>query len=245
LLALGEVRGQSYGHHSEIGPARHFVRIGITTSAAVHAIIIVWALVHWDLSHPFKFVPAPAVEVDLVSSKDLPKLPPDDPQKPAEETKERQDPKPDSGATAQKPAATASDTELAETAARLAELAQLPMALSQKEGGPPASQDAAKLGGDTIAAFKAHFSKCWASTPGRVDAQNLNVTIRIGLKQNGELAGEPTLLEATLSPAGPVLVKKAMQALRKCQPYAFLPADRYKEWKVLDLRFSPQGLSGV
>jgi len=33
------------------------------------------------------------------------------------------------------------------------------------------------------------------------------------------------------------------RALRQCQPYGFLPAAKYKEWKVLDLSFSPTGLS--
>jgi hypothetical protein len=31
-----------------------------------------------------------------------------------------------------------------------------------------------------------------------------------------------------------------MKALQACQPYAMLPADRYREWKVLDLNFTPQ-----
>jgi hypothetical protein len=32
-----------------------------------------------------------------------------------------------------------------------------------------------------------------------------------------------------------------MRALRQCQPYGFLPAAKYDEWKVLDLAFSPSG----
>jgi hypothetical protein len=35
-----------------------------------------------------------------------------------------------------------------------------------------------------------------------------------------------------------------MKALRECQPYAFLPAAKYQEWKLLDLSFSPLGLAG-
>jgi hypothetical protein len=40
-------------------------------------------------------------------------------------------------------------------------------------------------------------------------------------------------------------MKSAVQAVRQCQPYAFLPAADYKEWKVLDLAFSPAGLTGL
>jgi hypothetical protein len=39
---------------------------------------------------------------------------------------------------------------------------------------------------------------------------------------------------------GPLLMKGAISALEACQPYAMLPPDRYGEWKVLDLSFTPQ-----
>jgi hypothetical protein len=29
-----------------------------------------------------------------------------------------------------------------------------------------------------------------------------------------------------------------------CQPYAMLPKDRYGEWKVIDLTFTPQQFNG-
>jgi hypothetical protein len=32
--------------------------------------------------------------------------------------------------------------------------------------------------------------------------------------------------------------------LQACQPYTMLPADRYGEWNVLDLTFTPQDFSG-
>jgi hypothetical protein len=41
------------------------------------------------------------------------------------------------------------------------------------------------------------------------------------------------------------LLESAMQALQRCQPYDYLPAAKYEKWKVLDLIFSPQGLSEV
>jgi hypothetical protein len=48
------------------------------------------------------------------------------------------------------------------------------------------------------------------------------------------------LLEASASAKGPLLMQRAMDALQACQPYTMLPADKYKEWKVLDLSFTPQ-----
>jgi len=49
----------------------------------------------------------------------------------------------------------------------------------------------------------------------------------------------PVLLEASASAKGPLLMQSAIEALQACQPYAMLPADRYREWKVLDLGFTP------
>ena len=40
-------------------------------------------------------------------------------------------------------------------------------------------------------------------------------------------------------------MQSAIERLQACQPYAMLPADRYGEWKVLDLSFTPQDFAGV
>ena len=57
---------------------------------------------------------------------------------------------------------------------------------------------------------------------------------------DGRLAAEPVLIEASASMKGPLLMQSAISALQACQPYAMLPPDRYGEWKVLDLSFTPQ-----
>ena len=56
----------------------------------------------------------------------------------------------------------------------------------------------------------------------------------------GRLAAEPMLIEAKASMKGLLLKQGAIEALQACQPYAMLPADRYGEWKVFDLSFTPQ-----
>ena len=102
-----------------------------------------------------------------------------------------------------------------------------------------------KLADQVIATFKAHMKEGWAPpfSLATADAQKLVVVLRVSLQQDGALAGEPTLLAASASPKGAALLQTAMQALQKCQPYSFLPAAKYKEWKKLDLSFSPAGLS--
>jgi hypothetical protein len=49
-----------------------------------------------------------------------------------------------------------------------------------------------------------------------------------------------------VSPAklGFPLFQNAKAALKQCQPYTMLPADKFKEWRVLDLNFSPDQMAG-
>jgi hypothetical protein len=61
---------------------------------------------------------------------------------------------------------------------------------------------------------------------------------------DGTLAAEPILIEASASAKGPLLMQSAISALQACQPYTMLPKDRYGEWKVIDLSFTPQDFAG-
>jgi hypothetical protein len=48
-------------------------------------------------------------------------------------------------------------------------------------------------------------------------------------------------MAAKATPKGPLIMKAAIHALEACQPYSMLPADKYKEWRELDLEFTPAG----
>jgi hypothetical protein len=41
-----------------------------------------------------------------------------------------------------------------------------------------------------------------------------------------------------------LLLQTATRALKECQPYGFLPADKYREWRLLDLSFSARDMAG-
>ena len=112
------------------------------------------------------------------------------------------------------------------------------------EGFDAPAQGTAKLSREEVAAFRAHLQKCWNPPATIADAQKLKVVLRVALGPNGALTGSPTLIEASASAHGPALVATAISALRQCQPYGFLPAGKYEEWKLLDLSFSPRGMSG-
>jgi hypothetical protein len=81
--------------------------------------------------------------------------------------------------------------------------------------------------------------------PGSIaPSDKVKVTLRVLMTLEGRLAAEPILVEASASAKGPALMQSAIQALQACQPYAMLPADRYGEWKMLDLSLTPQDFAG-
>ena len=106
------------------------------------------------------------------------------------------------------------------------------------------SMTAANLSADERATFKAHLRKCWKLPGGAAPAANTRVVLRVYLRRDARLASDPVLIEAKASPDGVVVMQTAMRALKDCQPYGFLPPDKYAEWKVLDLSFTPREMAG-
>jgi hypothetical protein len=72
--------------------------------------------------------------------------------------------------------------------------------------------------------------------------EKISLLVRVDLKADGTLAHQPALIEASASPKGPLLLQSVLGGLAKCQPYNMLPADKYQEWKSLDMRFTPGDL---
>ena len=104
---------------------------------------------------------------------------------------------------------------------------------------------AAKLSESEIAEFKRHLQQCWKPPAALARGGQVVVVLRVALRPSGELMAEPDLIAGTASEEGAALMHTAVRALQQCQPYGFLPAAKYKEWKVLDLGFSPTGLSSL
>jgi outer membrane biosynthesis protein TonB len=104
--------------------------------------------------------------------------------------------------------------------------------------------DAADIASTLIAAFRRHLKTCSKLPASLSGADDVRVKLRVLMTPDGRLAAEPILIEASASMKGPLLMQGAIRALQACQPYAMLPVDRYGEWKVLDLNFTPQDFSG-
>jgi len=103
---------------------------------------------------------------------------------------------------------------------------------------------AAEIASNIVAEFRRHLKTC-SKLPGSIaPTDKIRITLRAVMTPAGKLAAEPILIEASASEKGPALMQSAISALEACQPYAMLPADRYNEWKVLDLSFTPQDFAG-
>jgi hypothetical protein len=103
--------------------------------------------------------------------------------------------------------------------------------------------EAADIASTLIAEFRRHLKTCSKLPASLSGADDVKVKLRVLMTPDGRLAAEPILIEASASMKGPLLMQGAIRALQACQPYAMLPVDRYGEWKVLDLSFTPQDFS--
>ncbi|WOH47026.1 hypothetical protein [Bradyrhizobium sp. sBnM-33] len=100
--------------------------------------------------------------------------------------------------------------------------------------------EAADISSSVIAEFRRHLKTCLKLPNSVSGTDDVKVKLRVLMAPDGRLAAEPILIEASASMKGPLLMQGAVRALSACQPYAMLPVDRYGEWKVLDLSFTPQ-----
>ena len=98
---------------------------------------------------------------------------------------------------------------------------------------------AADVASSLVAQFRRHLKTCSKLPASLTASDDVKVKLRLFLTPAGRLASEPVLIEASASLKGPLLMQSAIKALEACQPYAMLPADRYGEWKVIDLSFTP------
>jgi hypothetical protein len=97
----------------------------------------------------------------------------------------------------------------------------------------------ADLSSSIIAQFRRHLKTCSRLPAQLSPSDKIIIRLRVLMTPQGRLARDPILIEASASAKGPLLMQGAIAALKACQPYGMLPADRYGEWKVIDLSFTP------
>jgi len=94
-----------------------------------------------------------------------------------------------------------------------------------------------------IEEFRRHLKTCSRLPAEITPSDNVMVKLRVVLTPQGRLATDPILMAASASAKGPLLMQSAIAALNSCQPYTMLPPNRYGEWKVMDLSFTPNDFS--
>jgi hypothetical protein len=112
----------------------------------------------------------------------------------------------------------------------------------EKAGDPGDAETLAKaeIASSVVGEFRQHVRTC-SKLPGSVAPfDGVKVRVRVFLTPDGKLARAPVAMEGPASLKGIDLTQSAIDALQACQPYPMLPADRYSEWKVMDLTFTPQ-----
>jgi outer membrane biosynthesis protein TonB len=108
-------------------------------------------------------------------------------------------------------------------------------------GGASEQADLSKL---DIGAFRRHLKTCSKLPATVARGDDARVKLRAVFSPDGRLVAEPSVIEVRRPAKAALLMQAAKQALEACQPYAMLPADKYDEWKVLDLDFTPQDFAG-
>jgi outer membrane biosynthesis protein TonB len=100
--------------------------------------------------------------------------------------------------------------------------------------------NAPRLSQSEIDALRARLRDCWNLPAGAADSKDLNVEVRILLKQDGSLSAEPTVLNRSTNPFFQVAAESALRAVRTCAPFDFLPLAKYEAWKDIEVNFDPQ-----
>jgi outer membrane biosynthesis protein TonB len=119
------------------------------------------------------------------------------------------------------------------------DLPPAPKDAPKDDGGDAKDAIASKLPPQVIAELRRHLRNCSKLPAGVAPTDAVRVRIRAVMATDGTLAREPILIEAPPSAKGVAIVKSAMGALQACQPYKMLPLDKYAEWSVMDLSFTP------
>jgi hypothetical protein len=112
------------------------------------------------------------------------------------------------------------------------------------DGFDATASSAADISSSVIAEFRKHLKTCSKLPPSVKPSDHIIVKLRVLLAQDGRLAAEPAIGGGSANMKAIELLQSAIAAVKQCQPYKMLPVDRYGEWKVLDLDFTPKDFSG-
>ena len=94
--------------------------------------------------------------------------------------------------------------------------------------------------------IRRQFRSCWSFPGGARAPEDLIVKVRIRLKPDGDLIGEPRVVETGRlgDPFFRAAAEAAVRAVHKCTPLKRLPQLDYNEWNEIELTFDPREMVG-
>lgn len=107
------------------------------------------------------------------------------------------------------------------------------------------ASQAADVSTNIIAALRAHLKTCIPRPKSVSPTDDIQIVLRVSFTPDGHLATDPMLIKGPRpTPKVLALLQGAMSGLQSCQPYTMLPADKYNEWRNVDLTFTPRDFGG-
>ncbi len=88
--------------------------------------------------------------------------------------------------------------------------------------------------------LQTEMMRCWRESRDAVDPETLVVQFRLRLLPDGYVEKVELIGETGSGPYAAVARQRAAAAIKKCEPYDFLPAENYSGWKDMTLSFRPR-----
>jgi hypothetical protein len=120
-----------------------------------------------------------------------------------------------------------------------------PPTQDQQTVGAVTGLDAPTLTASELDALKSKILSCFHPPPGWADSQDGDVVLMLDLNQDGTLSGAPSVVQTPQGQYSSSATESASRAVRLCQPYDMLSANKYDVWKQVKVRFSPSDVGGA
>ncbi|WP_035644218.1 hypothetical protein [Bradyrhizobium sp. ORS 285] len=127
--------------------------------------------------------------------------------------------------------------------APLAPISPLPPANAPEDSQDTGAMATTTLAANLEAALRQRVRSCAHLAASMSPNDRVLVRLRFAMTPDGRLATEPEVREVIAPLKAAQLKESAVQALNACQPYTMLPPDRYDEWRVIEMSFTPQDFS--
>jgi outer membrane biosynthesis protein TonB len=96
-----------------------------------------------------------------------------------------------------------------------------------------------RLAADLVDALRRRIESCWTLPAGARNAGELQIKLQFTLNPDGMLSNYPLVLNASAHPAFDAAARSAQSAVKMCEPYNFLPIEKYDLWRDIILTFDP------